>query len=298
MFQTVSVFETLNFDIALRRAQDGERSRTISDSIMIKVLFIGDIVGRLGRATVGETLQKLRKQRSIDLCIANGENLAGGRGLTKETVDEVISYGVDLLTGGDHTFWQRNFSNEINNLPVLKCINIKKECPGYGFTEIKVSGVKVLVVSVLGTGSSFIREEAENPFIFLDKFLKDQKKKGSGKVVLVDFHAETSSEKVALGWFLDGRVSALVGTHTHVATCDARILPKGTAYVTDLGMTGSSEGVLGVKKEIIIDRFKDKGTKTFEWIKSGRSVFSSVLVEIDENTGKALSIERVDEVVT
>ena len=264
---------------------------------MIRVLLIGDIVGRLGRTTVGKILPNLKKQRSIDLCIANGENLAGGRGLTKDTVEEVISYGVDLLTGGDHTFWQRDFSLYIKDLPVLKCINLKKEYPGYGSTEITVSGTKVLVVSVLGTASSFIREEAENPFSFLDGFLKSRKKKDSGKVVLVDFHAEVSSEKVALSWFLDGRVSVLAGTHTHIPSCDARVLPKGTAYVTDLGMTGSSEGVLGVKKEIIIDRFLNKSAQSFEWVKRGRTVFNSVLVEINEKTGKAVSIERVDEVV-
>jgi len=264
---------------------------------MIRVLLIGDVVGRLGRTTVGKILPNLRKQRSIDLCIANGENLAGGRGLTKETVDEVISYGVDLLTGGDHTFWQREFADSIRDLPVLKCINLKKEYPGYGFIEIPVSRAKVLVISVLGTASSFIREEAENPFSFLDGFLKSRKKKESGKVILVDFHAEASSEKVALGWFLDGRVSSLTGTHTHVPSCDSRILPKGTAYITDLGMTGSSEGVLGVKREIIVDRFLNKSAQSFEWVKSGRSVFNSVLVEINEKTGKALSIERVDEVV-
>lgn len=264
---------------------------------MIRVLFIGDVVGRLGRAAVGKILPNLKKQRSIDLCIANGENLAGGRGLTRETVNEVISYGVDLLTGGDHTFWQKTFNHEINNLPVLKCSNLKKEYPGYGFTEIPVSGVKILVVSVLGTASPFIREEAENPFSFLDGFLKERQNKGKNKVILVDFHAEASSEKVALGWFLDGRVSALCGTHTHIPSSDPRILPKGTAYVTDLGMTGSSEGVLGVKKEIIIDRFVNQGLQPFEWVKGGRAVFNSVLVEINEKTGKAISIERVDEVV-
>lgn len=266
-------------------------------SNLLRILFVGDVVGRLGRATVSKILPTLKKQRKIDLCIANGENLAGGRGLTKDTVQEIISYGVDLLTGGDHTFWQKDFANEIDSLPVLKCINLKKEYPGYGFAEIPVGKGQVLVVSVLGTASSFIREEAENPFSFLDEFLNERQKKGKNQIILVDFHAEASSEKVALGWFLDGRVAALVGTHTHVPSCDNRVLPKGTAFVSDLGMTGSSEGVLGVKKEIIIDRFKSNSTQAFEWVGSGRSVFNSVLVTVNEETGKAVSIERVDEVI-
>lgn len=262
---------------------------------MIRILFIGDVVGKLGRATVAKVLPNLKKERRIDLCIANGENLAGGRGLTKETVDEVISYGVDLLTGGDHTFWKQDFTSQINDLPVLKCSNLKKTYPGYGFKEFSVSGANVLVVSVLGTASSFIREEAENPFLFLDDFLSGQIEADRKKIILVDFHAETSSEKVAMGWFLDGRVAVIVGTHTHVPTSDAQVLPQGTAYVSDLGMTGSTQGVLGVKKEIIIERFKNGGKEPFEWVKSGRSVFNSVLIEIDEKTGRSVSIERVDE---
>lgn len=265
--------------------------------VMIRVLFIGDIVGRLGRTTVGKLLPSLKKQRRIDLCIANGENLAGGRGLSRSTVDEVISYGVDLLTGGDHTFWKSEFTSEISNLPVLKCSNLKKEYPGYGFKEFEISGASVVILSVLGTASSFIREEAENPFIFLEDFLAGFNGEKSKKIILVDFHAETSSEKVAFGWFLDGRVCAVIGTHTHVPTCDARILPRSTAYVSDLGMTGSSEGVLGVRKEIIIDRFKNVSAEPFEWVKKGRTIFNSVLVEIDESSGKALSIERIDRVV-
>jgi metallophosphoesterase (TIGR00282 family) len=264
---------------------------------MIRVLFIGDVVGHLGRATVGKILPNLKKQRKIDLCIANGENLAGGRGLTSEAVNEVIRYGVDLFTGGDHTFWKRDFVDEISKLPVLKCINLKKEYPGYGFVETQILGAKILVISVLGTASSFIREEAENPFSYMDAFLKEHKEKENNKVILVDFHAEASSEKVALGWFLDGRVTAVCGTHTHIPSCDFRVLPNGTAYITDLGMVGSSEGVIGVKRDIIIDRFLKNDLRPFEWVRSGRAVFNSVLIEINEWTGEAQSIERIDEVI-
>lgn len=240
---------------------------------MIRVLFLGDIVGRLGRATVRKILPNLKKERSIDLCIGNGENLTGGRGLTRESVTEVISYGIDLLTGGDHTFWRAEFANEIDGLPVLKCANLESEYPGYGFKEIAVSGFAkpVLVVSLLGTGSTFMREKAQNPFLFFEDFIKD-KRMESYSSILVDFHAETSSEKKALGWHLDGKVSALLGTHTHVPTCDQIILPHGTAFVTDLGMVGSRESVLGVKKEIIIERFRSNNLQPFEWVEKGPSV--------------------------
>lgn len=265
---------------------------------MIRVLFIGDIVGRLGRRTLGKVLPTLKKQRRIDLCVANGENLAGGRGLTEKTVLEVISYGVDLLTGGDHTFWIKDFAGEIMDLPVLRCANLEADYPGYGFKEIRVRRVKkkILVVSILGTGSTFIREKAQNPFLFLENFLKDRDS-GDYAATLVDFHAETSSEKNALGWFLDGKVTALMGTHTHVPTCDQRILPGGTAYVTDLGMVGSRDGVLGVKKEIIIERFRVGNLQPFEWLESGPAVFNSLLVEVDGKTRRAVSVERVDRVV-
>lgn len=263
---------------------------------MLRVLFIGDIVGRLGRVTVKKILPNLKKTRSIDLCIGNGENLAGGRGLTRETVTEVISYGIDLLTGGDHTFWRPEFASEIENLPVLKCANLESEYPGYGFRQLEVAKAKkpVLVISVLGTGSTFIKEKAKNPFLFFEEFLKDKKLKNYA-AILTDFHAETSSEKKALGWFLDGRISALLGTHTHVPTCDQEVLPKGTAYVTDLGMVGSSQGVLGVTKEIIIERFRSNNLQPFEWVEKGASVFNSVLVEVNEETGRAVSIERIDQ---
>lgn len=262
---------------------------------MIRVLFIGDIVGRLGRATTKKILPSLKESLRIDLCIANGENLAGGRGLTKEKVLEVISYGVDLFTGGDHTFWNKQFLNEIEPLPVLRCLNLKNKYPGQGKREVRVAATRLLVVSVLGSASSFIKEEAENPFNFLDQFLAAWQEKY--KVILIDFHAELTSEKVALGWFVDGRVGALMGTHSHVPTSDARILPAGTAYVTDLGMVGSSEGVLGVKKEIIIDRFRKDDRRPFKWLERGRAVFNSVLVGIDERNGGAVSIERIDRVV-
>lgn len=262
---------------------------------MIKILFIGDIVSKVGRNTIKKVLPMLKKRDSIDLCLANGENLAGGRGLTKETVEEVIGYGVDYLTGGDHTFWQRSFKDEINDLPVLRPINLTEDKEGYGSCEIEVgSKAKVSVVSLLGTGSTFIRTAATNPFSAMEEFLS-KTRRGRNRTILVDFHAESTSEKVAMGWFLDGKVSAVLGTHTHIPTSDGWIMPNDTAYVTDVGMVGPRISVLGVKKEIIINRFYKGDTSSFEWVKSGSAVFNSVLITINEKTGKAVSIERRDE---
>lgn len=261
---------------------------------MIRVLFIGDVVSRLGRTTVGKILPSLKKELKIDLCLANGENLAGGRGLTRQTVQEVIGYGVDYLTGGDHTFWQRSFKQEIAGLPVLRPINLVDDLEGEGFTEIKIGKkATVSVVSLLGTASTLIRTKASNSFQAMDEFLSRKRKK-SVRVVIVDLHAEATSEKVAMGWYLDGRVGALLGTHTHVPTSDNWVLPKGLAYVTDVGMVGPRDSVLGVKKEIIIRRLAEGDLSPFEWVRSGPAVFNSVLISLDEKTGKALSIERKD----
>ena len=261
---------------------------------MVKVLFIGDIVSKLGRITIRKILPDLKKRDNIDLCLANGENLAGGRGLTRETVLEVIGYGVDYLTGGDHTFWQKSFKDEIKDLPALRPINLTEDDEGYGSTEIETNKKAVVsVVSLLGTSSTLIRTPASNPFKAIDEFLKGTKRK-KGHLIVIDFHAETSSEKIALGWYLDGRVSAILGTHTHVPTCDGSLLPHGTAYISDVGMVGPRDSVLGVKKEIIINRFVSGDLSPFEWVKSGPAVFNSVLISFDEKTGKAVSIERRD----
>ncbi len=265
---------------------------------MIRILFIGDIVGFLGRAAVGKTLPRLKKSLKIDLCIANGENLAGGRGLAPQAVLEVIGYGVDYFTGGDHTFWQKSFKKEIEKLPVLRPLNLLDEREGSGSARLNLGrGLPVSVVSLLGTGSGMIRAKASNPFLAIDQFLNEDQKAG-GDITIVDFHAETSSEKVAMGWYLDGRVAAVLGTHTHVPTCDGWILPGGTAYITDVGMVGARHSVLGVKKEIIINRFAAHDLSPFEWVRSGPSVFNSVLLTFDEKTGRSRSIERQDRVLS
>ncbi|MCX6784228.1 MAG: TIGR00282 family metallophosphoesterase [candidate division WWE3 bacterium] len=263
---------------------------------MIKILFIGDVVGSLGRLAVSKILPTLKKGDSINIVIANGENLAHGRGASQKTVTELLNSGVDVLTSGDHIFYREEFKNEIVNLPVIRPANFPDSEAGlsYYIFDLGKKG-RFLICNLLG--STFIDyPDLRNPFLVIDNLLRQfEGEKLAG--ILVDFHAEATSEKMAMGWFLDGRVSAVVGTHTHVGTADVRILPLGTAYVTDVGMCGSYNSVLGVKKEIIIDRFVNQGRQRFDWDSCGPAIFSSVEIKINDKTGKATGIKRVDKLI-
>jgi len=263
----------------------------------MNILFIGDIVGKLGRVTTGKILPSLKKRDNISLVIPIGENLAHGRGANRRVLEEVKVSGVDFFTSGDHIFDKEDFKNEIEYLPILKPANFPKEQPGFGYylLDLKETG-RFLVISLVGR--TFIENrnfEVASPFTTVDAILeeyKDEKLTG----ILVDFHAEATSEKVAMGWYLDGRVSAVLGTHTHVPTADCRILPGGTAFVSDVGMVGARDGVLGVEKDIIVNRFLNPEIReSFQWVEKGPAVFNSLLIEIDDKTGKAISIKRVDE---
>ena len=255
----------------------------------MRILFIGDIVSRLGRTVVGSLLPNLRRSDRVDLVVANVENLAGGRGATRETVEEVLGYGIDFCTSGDHIFFFPEFREEIENLPVLRPANYPEDVPGKGFEILDLGKEQVLLVNLLGL--SVGSENVTCPFRTADRLLTEYG--GKVQVALVDFHAEKTSERRAMGFYLDGRVSAVLGTHTHVPSADAQVLSQGTAYVTDVGMCGAKDSVLGVEKEIIIERFKYPYRKRFEWVKTGAAVFNSVLVEVGKD-GKAVSIERVD----
>jgi len=258
----------------------------------MKVLFIGDIVGSLGRNTIQKVLPSLITGSNINLVVANCDNIAHGRGATENTIKETMGYGVDVFTGGDHIFDLKNFTNEIANLPVARAQNFYKGTPGVGYQLVKKSlRYPFCVISLMG--ECFGGEQVDNAFYAVTELLRELKrKKLSG--ILVDIHGDMTSQKVALGYFLDGKVSSVVGTHTHIPTCDARVLDKGTAYITDVGMVGAQNSVLGVKKEIIIDRFLSSVHQKFEWEKEGSAVFNSVIITIDEKTGLASSIERKD----
>jgi len=257
----------------------------------MRILFIGDIVSRLGRNAVRFFLPTLRKSDRVDLVFANVENLAGGRGATRTVVEEILGYGVDFCTSGDHIFFREEFRDEIAELPVLRPANYPDDTPGKGFELLDLGKDKVLLVNLLGLS---VGDNVSCPFRTIDRILEEY---GRDALTVVDFHAENTSERRAMGFYLDGRVSVVFGTHTHVPSADEQLLPRGTAYVTDLGMCGARDSVLGVDKEIIIERFKYPYRRRFEWVREGPAVFNSVLVELGDD-GKALRIERVDRELT
>lgn len=252
----------------------------------MKILFIGDIVARPGREIVKEVLPKIIKKYKPDLVIANAENIAHGRGATVKTLKEMQDVGVDFFTGGDHLFWHKGFENEVGRLPIVRPANYTERMPGVGHKVLESDVGDVLIINLMG--QTFIKAPLSNPYIKADEIISEYNR--DFEAIVVDFHAEATSDKYAMGFFLDGRVDAVVGTHTHVPTCDNRVLSNGTMFVSDIGMTGIVDSVLGVKKEIIIDRVAYGRKQRFEWETEGRREFRSVL--IDTNKKK---IERLDE---
>jgi 2',3'-cyclic-nucleotide 2'-phosphodiesterase len=253
----------------------------------VRILFVGDVVGRPGRDAVRAILPGLRSEKGVSLAVVNGENAAGGAGLTGEIARELIAAGADVVTNGNHVWDQRAFLKEIEELgdQAVRPLNLPPGNPGRGWSIVK----GVLVVNALGR---VFMAAYDDPFRAIDALL-DELGERAPKVRILDWHAEATSEKVAMGWHLDGRFSAVVGSHTHVPTADARVLPKGTAFVSDTGMVGPRDSVLGVRTDIILDRFATMLPKRFE-VADGPSVFNSVLIDVDEATGRARTIERVD----
>ena len=250
----------------------------------MRVLIIGDVIGKPGRTAVRALLPELRQELGLDLVIANGENSAGGLGITPETAEDLLSSGVDAITTGNHVWDQREIIPHLDSsMPIIRPLNYPPGTPGRG--QIRIGNA--LVVNLLGR--VFIGT-VDCPFRAMDQLLKDLT--DPPKVIIVDMHAEATSEKQAIGWYVDGRASALVGTHTHVPTADARILPKGTAYVTDIGMAGPTDSVIGDSTENVLERFLTILPHRFA-IGKGQVVVNAVLVEVDDTTGRALSIERI-----
>ena len=261
----------------------------------MRILFIGDIFGRPGRTIVREHLAALMKEHAVDLCIANGENAAGGFGLTPQIAEEFFDLGIDVITTGNHVWDKRELVDYFNSAVdepysparrVLRPANYPAGTPGVGVYEGTTrGGVAYAVVNLQGR---VFMANIDDPFRVADKLLE----KITAKVIFVDFHAEATSEKVALGWYLTGRVTAVIGTHTHIPTADTRVLPGGTAYQTDVGMTGPYDSVIGVQKEQILQRFLTSLPARFEAAMNDVR-FCAVLVESDESTGKARSIQRI-----
>jgi len=245
---------------------------------------VGDIIGKPGRKTISRLLPELREQYGLDLVIANAENVAGGIGLTPNTAVELLDAGVDVLTSGNHIWAQKEIFPYLDGeMPILRPLNYPPGVLGRGYM---VKG-QVMVVNLIGR--TFMGN-FDCPFRAMDKLLEELKPKPP--VIIVDFHAEATSEKVALGRYLDGRVSAVLGTHTHVGTIDAQLLPQGTAYVTDIGMTGPIDSVIGDDVEAVLDRFLTMIPHRLS-VGKGKTVFNAVLVNIDRDSGKAISIDRI-----
>ncbi|MGQ9618152.1 MAG: TIGR00282 family metallophosphoesterase, partial [Candidatus Aminicenantia bacterium] len=217
----------------------------------LNILFIGDIVGETGRRMVKNFLPVIKNEYKIDLVIANGENVAGGFGITKEKAEELFRAGVDVMTSGNHIWNKKEILNFIENeTRILRPANFPSIAPGKGSTIIAVNSFKIGVINLQGR---IFMEPINSPFEVAMQEIEKIKKETN--IIIVDFHAEATSEKTALGWFLDGKVSAIIGTHTHVMTADERILPNGSAYITDVGMTGAKDSVIGIKKELALVRF-------------------------------------------
>ena len=252
-----------------------------------RVLFLGDIVGEPGRAAVTATLPKLVERYSPDFVVANGENVAGGLGITPRTADKLFEAGIDVLTTGNHVFRHREIYEYLDSSDrIVRPANYLESNPGKGYTVVERNGVRWGVVNL--SGNVFI-EAAHSPFHSADRIVA--RLRDEADFVIVDFHAEATSEKVAMGWHLDGRVLAVLGTHTHVPTADGRVLPGGTAFLTDLGMTGARGGVICVKKEQILERFLTHMPIKFETATDDVWVMGA-LIETGEN-GLARSFEQV-----
>src|SRR4051812_7135611 len=256
---------------------------------MLKLLFIGDIVGRPGRDIVVDKVPRLRKELGLDFVIANGENAAAGAGITGSLAKSILEGGVDAITLGDHVWDQRGWENEIAQIEhVCRPANLPRACPGWDHLIIAARGFRVAVFTVLGR--SFMNMKSDCPFLAADRMIEQLR--GQADAILVEFHAEATSEKQAMGWHLDGRVTAVLGTHTHVPTADATILPKGTAFMCDVGMTGPYESVLGREVKPVVARFIDGMPRRFE-VATGDVRLSGALIQISASMAKAEKIELI-----
>jgi len=265
----------------------------MSPSSNINILFISDIVGRLGRKITKDALPQLKKKLNIDLTIANGENAAAGYGITEKVYNELVETGIDAITMGNHMFDKKDCASALERCPkIVRPANYPPGVPGKDHLIIETAKGKVAVINLLGR---VFMQAVDCPFrvgaALIDKI------KGDVPAIIVDIHAEATSEKYAIGYYLDGKASAVLGTHTHVMTADEQIMAQGTAYISDAGMTGAHDSVIGMEKDKIIARFLTQMPHRFEPVTTGEGVLNAVYLSVDPKTGKAKEIKRIFEII-
>ncbi len=266
----------------------------ISSCKIMRILFFGDIVGKLGRRALAKVLASVRSEYKADVVIANVENLAHGKGITETTVQEMLDIGIDVMTSGNHIFNKPAANDLLINpsIPLIRPANYPAGTPGRGHIVIDVHGKKLGVINLMGR--AFFRETLDDPFKEFDNTLGAIKNKHGIIPIIVDWHTEATSEKQALGWYADGRVTAVLGTHTHIPTADTRILPKGTGFVADVGMVGARDGILGVDRDGPLTMMVTQKPQKFEIPKSGITQINGIYLDIDTDECKTRTIERVD----
>jgi metallophosphoesterase (TIGR00282 family) len=259
----------------------------------LKILFIGDIFGEIGRNALKESMPELKSTYNPDFCIANGENTAGGRGISYNTAQEIFDCGIDAITMGNHTWARKEILRIIDSgIKIIRPANYPKGVPGKGRLVLEKNGTRLAVVNLLGR--IYMEQPVDCPFQTVDRELSYLK--GQADYILIDFHAEATSEKIAMGYYLDGRVSCVLGTHTHVQTADEKILESGTAYISDVGMTGPADGVIGVNKELIIKKFT-LGLPVQHEPAKGRAQVNAVIITINEENNRAAEIKRISHII-
>ncbi len=256
----------------------------------MKILFFGDVFGKPGRKAVQVFLASLKKGINYDLCIANCENASDGKGITEKSAQELFSAGIDLLSSGNHLWDKKEGIDYIKTeTRITKPLNYPKLSPGYEYAILNINNVRLILVSLCGQA---FMNPVDSPFFALENLLNDLN--NIPECVIIDFHAESTAEKRTFGFYFDGRVSAIIGTHTHIQTADEEILPNGTAYITDVGMCGSHDSVIGIRKEIAIEKIKTGLPVRHITADKGIQI-NAVIIELDDYTGKAVSIKRIRE---
>ena len=254
----------------------------------MKFLAVGDIIGNAGVRELKKQLKDLKVRENIDFCIVNGENSAEGMGITEKNFKEILEAGADVITMGNHTWGKKEIFKFIDDSRIVRPANYPEGVVGKGYTILKSNNKKIAVINLLGRVD--INILTENPFVIANKII--EKIKNEVDYIIVDFHAEATAEKIAMGYHLDGKVTAVFGTHTHVQTADEKVLPKGTGYITDIGMTGPKNSVIGMDVKVSLKRFETALPEKYK-IADGECIFNAVIFDVDDSTGKVVSINRV-----